>query len=348
MTSSSEAGPGIVPIGSLDPIALGRAIDKLVTAALAAQTWSLVCAAEVAVQTTDKNEAQAMRTAQEGVRDSARAYLGAQVPGVIKRLVDLQSAAALFRSMQTLAATAPEQSAVCLDAVTKEFRKFQQMADEFAKVYEIFWEQAETRGAALTDRANAEIRRLSAGKGKIAATTRALKDMQQTVSKDLDDLIEASHAAGKGARKILDSVAESLRGIGGEGKFTGGSEAAHRGIEESSSGDVGKALQNLRKDSEKLEKLYRELAGLQAGLQSVMKVESDCNAYVRSVCAVAGPARALANIWQQVYAEYATAVVNHTGPGDSAKLAEGIDSAAVKWESLLTQTRALNAAITGN
>ncbi|MCC3774134.1 hypothetical protein [Streptomyces sp. UNOB3_S3] len=348
MTSSSEAGPGIVPIGSLDPIALGRAVDKLVTAALAAQTWSLVCAAEVAVQATDKNEAQAMRTAQEDVRDSARAYLGTQVPGVVKRLVDIRSAAALFQSMQTLAATAPEQSAVCLDAVTKDFGNFQQMADEFAKVYESFCEQVETRGTTLADRAGAEIRRLSAGKGKIAATTRALKDMQQTVSKDLDDLIEASHKAGKGARKILDSVADSLRGIGGEGKPAGGSTAVHGGIEDASSGDVGKALQNLRKDSEKLEKLYKELAGLQAGLQTAVKVESDCNAYVRSVRAVAGPARAVANMWQQVYAEYATAVVKHTRPGDSAALAKEIDGAAVKWESLLTQTKALSAAITGN
>ncbi|NJP82803.1 hypothetical protein HCK01_36965, partial [Streptomyces sp. AA8] len=195
MTSSSETAPGIVPIGSLDPIALGRAMDKLVTAALAAQTWSLVIAAEVAVQATDKNEAQAMRTAQEDVRDSARAYLGAQVPGVVKRLVDIQSAAALFQSMQALAAAAPEQSAVCLDAVTKDFGNFQQMADEFAKVHESFCEQAESRGTILADRVGAEIRRLSAGKGKIATTTRALKDLQQTVSKDLDDLIEASHKA---------------------------------------------------------------------------------------------------------------------------------------------------------
>ncbi|MFI0909365.1 hypothetical protein [Streptomyces abikoensis] len=336
MTSSSEAGPSIAPTGSLDPIALGRAVDKLVTAALAAQTWSLVGAAEVAVETTDKNEAQNMRTAQEEVRDSARAYLGAQVPGVVKRLVDIQSAVALFQSIRTLAATAPEQSAVCLDAVTKDFGTFQQMADEFAGLYEGFCEQVKARGAVLADRTGAEIRRLSTGTGKIPTTSRALKDMRQTVRKDLDDVIEASHRSGKGARKILDSVADSLRGIGI--KATGDPEA----------GDVGKALQKLRKDTEKLETLYKELAGQQAGLQTLLKVDSDCDAYVRSVCAVAGPARAVANMWQQMYAEYSAAVVKHTRPSDSVALAKDIDEAAVKWESLRERTKTLSAAITGN
>ncbi|MEV4436024.1 hypothetical protein [Streptomyces sp. NPDC049555] len=348
MTSSSETAPSIDPIGSLDPIALGRAMDKLVAAALAAQTWSLVGTAEVAVSTTDRSGAQAMRTAQEDVRDSARAYLGTQIPGVIKRLVDVQSAAALFRSMKTLAATAPEQSAVCLDAVTKEFGNFQLMADEFAKVYESFCEQAESRGTILADLTGAEIRRLSAGKGKIATTARALKDMQQTVSKDLDDVIEASPKAGKEARKVLDSVVESLKAIGGKGKAAGGSEAVHGGIGTSSSGDVGTALQKLRKDGEKLDTLYSELASLRAGLQAVMKVAADCDAYVRTVRAAAGPARAVANMWQQMYAEYATAVVKHTQPGDGSALAKEIDGAAVRWESLLEQTTALSAAITGN
>ncbi|MDT0451077.1 hypothetical protein [Streptomyces hesseae] len=348
MTSSSETGPSIVPTGSLDPFALGRAMDKLVTTALAAQTWCLVSAAGATVQTADKSKAQAMSTAQEEVRDSARAYLSTQIPGVVRRLVDIQSASALFQSMQTLAAQAPEQSAVCLDAVTKDFGNFQQMADEFAKLYESFCEQAETRGAALATCAGAEIRRLSAGKGKIATASRALKDMQQTVSKDLDDVIEASHKAGKGARRILDSVADALKGIGGKGKATDGPEAAHGGIEDTYSGDVGKALQKLRKDSEKLETLYKELAGLQAGLQVMVKVDEDCAAYVRSVRAVAGPARAVANIWQQVYAEYSAAVVKHTQPSESAALAKDIDGAAVKWESLREQTKTLSAAITGN
>ncbi|MER7023864.1 MULTISPECIES: hypothetical protein [Streptomyces] len=321
-------------------------MDKLVTAALAAQTWSLVNTAAGAAPPSSESAVQEVQAAQEGVRESAQEFLNAHVPEVIKRLGDAQSAATTFRAIQKFVAAAPDQSAALLGATAEDFEKFRKLADDFAAMYEEFCKQAEAAGAALTSATATAITRLSAGKGEIADTNRALKEMQQVVSDDLDDVIEASHTSGRAMRKILDSVAEALKSIGNRDQAAGGPGNVREPGEEAPPAKVVNALRKLRADSEKLAALHLQLAEQQAGVQQLAKVSSDCDAYVRSVRAVAGPARAVANMWQEVHAEYTATAAQHDRPGDGARLVRPIDEAAVKWEALQKQADRLRAAIT--
>ncbi|MEW2064904.1 hypothetical protein AB0899_29800 [Streptomyces sp. NPDC007002] len=364
--TSSQVAPDVRARITLDPVGLEEPLEQLVTAAQVAQVWALVLEAQVSVGTADPSDEHAMHTAQEEARGNARTYRSVQLPSVIHQLVLMAGSADLVQSLHEGSVESPESVASFLGELMPIFEEHEQHARDLAAKYESFFQETEGRLEALAGRTHAEIKKISGDDGGIAAKTKELEAMQEEVRKDLDAVISASHKAGSGARKILDTILDIFKDAAKkkgeddgkskkEDKPSSGeaapesSEDVHKGIEDITSGAVGAALQKLRRDRAKVEELYREIAGLKSELATVKKVDSECGAYGRSVREVMRPAQDIADAWVRVVASFAATLEEQAKRNDGgAWLANEISWSVIKWKTVQDQAERLRATVTGN
>ncbi|MEU3090323.1 hypothetical protein ABZ703_28710 [Streptomyces massasporeus] len=334
------------------------------TAAQVAQVWALVIESQMTVDTAEPSDAHAMNKAQEDVRSNARTYRSAQIPSVITQLVHLEEAAGQFQTLHEISLESPESAAVILDNLTPSFREFRERAHISAVRCEEFAKEAESRLAVLADRTHAEIKKISGDDGRIAAKSKELEEMQEVVRKDLEALISASHKVGSGARKILDTIVKIFKETAQkkEGDDTKkkdkpssgeaspqSSEDVHKGIEDISSGSISAALQKLRRDREKVVAICMELAELRSGLAAAKQVDSECDAYLRSVRDLTRPAKELAGAWEQLVASLSATLEEQAKKDDSGTgLATEISWSVIKWQSLQNQTKRLRTELAGS